>query len=262
MSAVITEESGRKLAIQESEISPTIKETNERILVPISNPQTIVHLMDFAIMVKDTKSSEPIYSLTVVKDNEEADELVHKSNEMLEEVVKHASGADNEVKIITRIDLSVVSGITRALKETIATDLIMGWSTRITTTDRLFGTKIGSLLGNVWKNIFVCHFVHPINTSTRMIVLMPAYVEYEKGFGSLVKRVHTIALEAGVKVELYCTQKTNRAFKNKLEMLKSSIKIQHHLFNHLEDMYLIKKKLTKNDLLLVVSARKRTISHE
>src|SRR5699024_1197353 len=166
ISSFITEESGRKLAIQESEAAPEIRDTPEKILVPISNPETIVHLMDFAIMIRNTKSSDPIYALTIVKDNEEADERVHKSNEMLEDVVKHASGTDSEVQVITRIALSVVSGISRTMKEIKSSDLIMGWSTRISNTDRLFGSKIGFLLLKVWKNIYVYHTIIPTHHIT------------------------------------------------------------------------------------------------
>ncbi len=262
LSSFITENAGRKLAIQESEVAPVSQEGVERILVPISNPDTIAQLMDFAVMIRDGKSVAPIYSLTVVKDNEEAAERVPLSHKMLEEVVKHASGTDSEVQAITRIDLSVVSGITRAMKELMASDLIMGWSKRISTTDRLFGTKIGSLLGNVWKNIYVCHFVHPISTANRMIVVMPEYLEYEIGFSHLVQKIHVLALQAGVNILLYSTAKTHKVLLVELEKLKSAIKVQHVLFEHPEDLYLVRQKITKNDLLMVVSARKRTISYE
>ena len=262
ISSFITESAGRKLAIRESEVAPVMDGDTERILVPISNPETITHLMDFAIMIRNGRPSEPIYSLTVVKDDEEAAERIPMSNKMLEGVVKHASGTDSQVEIITRIDLNVVSGIARAMKELMATDLIIGWSSRISTTDRLFGTKIGSLLGNVWKNIYVCHFVHPISTSSRMVVVMPEYLEYEIGFAHLVQKIHFLALEAGVDVVLYSTHKTHEVLLSELEKIRSSIKIQHHLFEHPEDFYIIGKQVTKMDLLLVISVRKGTISYE
>lgn len=262
VASFITENSGRKLVIEADAALPEIHNEKERILVPISNPKTIEHLIDFSLMLKDKKSSEAIYSLTIVKDNKEANKWVSKSNKMQEAIVKHASGTDTNVQSITRIDLSVVSGITRAMKEISGTDLIMGWSTKISVTDRLFGTKMGTLTSNIWENIYATHFVHPVSTAKRMLVVMPNYVEYEIGFLPLVRKINTLAVVAGVDIKLYSSDKTyNKVFKE-LELIKSAVHIKHHVLTHLEDIQLLKKSTTKNDLILVISARKRTISYE
>lgn len=262
ISSFITENSGRKLAIQDNDSLPVVEEGAERILVPISNPDTIEQLMDLAIMIKDTKQKLPIFALTVVRDDEEADEKVLLSQKMLEGAIKHASSTDSKVQIVTRVDLNVISGITRAVKEVLATDLIMGWSHRISTTDRLFGTKMGSLLGNVWKTIYVCHFVQPWNTASRMIVMMPPHVEYEMGFAHLVHKINKLAQEAGADVVLYSTQKTFNILEKELSKAKSSLKIQHRLFQQPEDYRIAFRQVNRNDLFLAVSARKGTISYE
>ncbi len=262
VSSFITENSGRKLAVQENEALPEIEEEKERIMVPISNPDTIVSLMDFAVMLREERQNQPIFALEVVYDDHEAPQNVTQSRKMLKEAIKHVAATDTEVKVRTRVDLSVVSGITRAFKEVVGTDLIIGWSRRISTTDRLFGTKLGSLLGSIWKNIYVCHFVSPINTANRMVVLMPEYLEYEMGFGHVVRKIHFLAVETGVNLILYSTNETYTVLKRELDKLKSSVEIQHRLFKHPEDFYLIAHQIAKNDLFLVVSARKGTISYE
>ncbi len=262
VSSFITENSGRKLAVQESETLPQIEEEKERIMVPISNPDTIVSLMDFAGMLRDSRQNQPVFALEVVYDDHEAPQKVTESRKMLKEAIKHMAATDTEVKVRTRVDLSVVSGITRAFKEIVGTDLIIGWSRRISTTDRLFGTKLGSLLGSIWKNIYVCHFITPINTANRMVIMMPEYLEYEMGFGHLARKIHFLAMEAGVNVILYSTKETYKVLQQELDKLKSSMKIQHRLFKHPEDFYLIAQQIAKNDLFLVVSARKGTISYE
>lgn len=262
ISSFITENSGRKLAIHDSDAIPVVEEGTEKILVPISNPQTIEYLMDLAIMIKDTKQKQPIYALTVVRDDEEANEKVLLSQKMLEGAIKHASSTDSKVKIITRVDLNIVSGITRAVKEVLATDLIMGWSHRISTTDRLFGTKMGSLLSNVWKTIYVCHFVQPWSTASRMIVMMHPYAEYEMGFTHLVHKLTKLAQEAGADMILYSSRKTFGIFEKELSKIKSSQKIQHRLLLDPEDHKSVFEQVNRNDLFIAVSARKGTVSYE
>lgn len=262
VSSFITENAGRKLAIAESESVPELDPGREILLVPIFNPQTIEQLMDFSIMLKDAKQKQPIYALTVVKDDSEAGEKIQVSKKMLEKAIKHAANTDSIVQIITRVDLSVVSGITRAAKEISATDLIMGWSHRISTTDRLFGTKIGSLLENVWQTIYVCHFVHPLNTARKTVLVLPPHAEYETGFAHLVHKIHSLTRETGTNIDLYCTTKTKLVFEAEIQKIKSAVKIRHKIFEHPERLLTITRDLSRDDLLIAVSARKGTVSYE
>jgi hypothetical protein len=71
ISSLVTERAGRKLAIAESTKKVDISAGPNRILVPISNPATIEHLVDFAILLKEPHSGTPLYPLAVVKDAED-----------------------------------------------------------------------------------------------------------------------------------------------------------------------------------------------
>ncbi|HEX5552091.1 MAG TPA: cation:proton antiporter, partial [Chitinophagaceae bacterium] len=262
VSSFITENAGRKLALQERESLPESEENKERILVPISNPGTIEQLMDFAVMLRNVKQKEPIYALAVVKDDEEAVTKVKLSSKMLESVIKHASATDTEVQIRARVDLSVASGITRAAKEINATDLILGWSPKNRTTDRLFGTKLSNILENVWQTVYVCHFIHPLNTNKKMVVALPRYMEYEVGFAHLAHKIRTLAMEMGVTVTVACTPRTCEVFSKEMGKSKSSLSIQYVAFDRPEDLLNISRYMTPNDLIIVVNARKGTVSYD
>ncbi|GAA4319689.1 cation:proton antiporter [Compostibacter hankyongensis] len=261
VSSFITENAGRKLAIVESQALPEMEESRENILVPISNPETIEQLMDFAIMLKDPRQRTPIYALSIVKDDEEAGEKVLLSNKMLEKVIKHASATDSPVQIITRVDLNVVSGITRAAKEVTATDLIMGWSSRISTTDRLFGTKLGSLLLNNWQNIYVSRFLYPLNTTRKVVLIIPGNAEYEIGFAHCIRKVEALSRQAGADILLCTGKKTQDAFMRELGRSKNPVQVQFRVFDDLEDFLVISRSVSRHDLLIIISARKGTLSY-
>jgi Kef-type K+ transport system membrane component KefB len=262
VSSFITENAGRKLALQERESLSEAEVNKERIVVPISNPKTIEQLMDFAVMLRDTRQREPVYAVTVVRDNEEAVSKVQLSKKMLEEVIKHASATDTKVEIMARVDLSVASGITRSVKEVNGSDLILGWSSKIRTTDRLFGSKLVNILENVWQTVYVCHFIHPLNTNKRMLIALPAYLEYEIGFSHVVNKIRTLAVEMGVNIILFCTTKTQEIFAREMEKSKSSVAVQYRKLDHPEDMFDLSRFVTPNDLFIVASARKGTISYD
>src|SRR5690606_34645185 len=103
-------------------------------------------LLDFAIMVKNPKNKEPIYPLAIVKDDDEAKEKVVLSNKMLEKAIVHASATESDVQIITKVDLNIASGIIRAIKELMITEVVIGWNEKLRTTDRFFGTTLNNIL--------------------------------------------------------------------------------------------------------------------
>jgi hypothetical protein len=87
ISSLVTERAGRKLAIAESTKKVDISAGPNRILVPISNPATIEHLVDFAILLKEPHSGTPLYPLAVVKDAEDTPTQLVQQNKMLEHAI-------------------------------------------------------------------------------------------------------------------------------------------------------------------------------
>ncbi len=261
VASFVTENAGRKLAIIENEQLPEMAEGTERILVPISNPRTIEQLMDFAIMLKDHRQKQPIYSLAVVNDDEEAGEKVQLSKKMLERTIIHAAATDSEVQMITRVDLNVVSGIQRAAKEVAATDIIMGWNEKGRTTDRLFGSTLGNILENVWQTIYVCRFINPINTTKKLIVVVSRNAEYEIGFSHWANKIKALSEEAGADIFLYCGEKTKKEFLRETEKSKSGVKVQFSLFEDMEDFLILSREVTRDDMFIVIGARKGTVSY-
>ncbi|MDX5436557.1 MAG: cation:proton antiporter, partial [Pontibacter sp.] len=173
VSSFSTEKVARKLAILESRRKPDISQKPDRILVPIGNPKTIESLIDLAIMLKNADHKEPIYPLAVVIDNEHAEEEIYKKNKMLQEAITHASATDNDVQLVSKIDINVASGILRAIKELMITEVILGWNAKITTRDRIFGSVLDSLLDNTDEMILVCKIIQPLNTTGRIVVIVP-----------------------------------------------------------------------------------------
>jgi Kef-type K+ transport system membrane component KefB len=76
VSSFVTERAARKIAIQEKEFVRRTSDKIERILIPVSNPDNIQRLIDLTLMIKDQNSSEPIYPLSIVEDDAEADEKI------------------------------------------------------------------------------------------------------------------------------------------------------------------------------------------
>lgn len=261
----VTENAGRRLALQEAEQKPELPDQPERILVPVSNPERIEALLDFAVMIKDAKAPTPIYPLAVVQDNEEARDKIHLTNKMMEKAIIHAAATESNVQVVTRIDLNVSDGIARAAKELMISDVILGWTDKTSTTDRLFGNIFGTTMDNVlqsvWETVYVCNFLHPLNTTKKMVLVLPPNTEYELGFLHYMQKMFLLAKQAGAKLLVFCNARTQSITEAFITQSKLSVEVTFKQFEAIEDFLILSREVTRDDLVVVVTARKGTLSY-
>jgi Kef-type K+ transport system membrane component KefB len=260
-SSFITEKAARVLAIIENRKKPDLSEKPDRIMVPIANPKTIEDLVDLAIMLKNPQYHEPIYPLAVVIDNEHAEEEIFKKNKMLQEAIKHASATDHDVQLVSKIDTNVASGMLRAIKELMITEVVLGWNAKITTRDRIFGTVLDNLLKNTEQMILVCRIVQPLNTTNRIVVIVPANAELERGFLRWIRSVKLLSLQLGANVVFMSGRRTMNRLKAEVKAKKPDIEAEYLLRPTMHEFEHNKTGIGKDDMVMVISARKGTVSY-
>ena len=260
-SSFITEKSARVLAIIESRRKPDLSEKPDRIMVPIANPKTLENLVDLAIMLKNPQYHEPIYPLAVVIDNEHAEEEIFKKNKMLQEAIKHASATDHNVQLVSKIDINVASGILRAIKELMITEVVLGWNAKITTRDRIFGTVLDNLLKNTEQMILVCKIMQPLNTTNRIVVMVPTNAELERGFLRWIRSVKLLSLQLGAKVVFMAGRRTLNRLKTEVKANKPAIEAEYLPRPTMGEFEQNKTGIGKDDMVIVISARNGTVSY-
>src|SRR5690606_10840184 len=261
IASFVTESAARKLVVLESNKKPELPETHERILVPLANPATVEERIDYALYISDKDSTDPIYPLAVVRDDEEAQQKLLESGKMLEKALKHASAAETPVELLTRVDLNVSNGITRAVKEHLITHIIMGWIER-SATDRFFGSILDNLLNNCGQMVSVVRFRQPLNTLRRMVLVVPRNAQLEPGFHRWIKKIKNLSRESGVDVIVYCHGDLIRMLQNLLVDKKPSVSAVFKNLDDPQDILVVSKDLREDDMLVVVCARRGTISYQ
>lgn len=261
VSSFITEKAGKTLAIIESRRKPDLSEKPDRILVPIANPATIENLIDLSIMLKNPDYHEPIYPLAVVIDNEHAEEEIFKKNKMLQEAIKHASATDHDVQLVSKIDLNISSGILRAIKEMMITEVVLGWNAKITARDRIFGSVLDNLLENTEQMILVCKIAQPLNTTRRIIVFVPLNADLERGYLRWIRSVKTLSVQLGAKIVFRGRRRSLNKIRQTIASSKPAVEAEFEPLSDFKEIEDMKTKLVKDDMIVVVSARKGTISY-
>lgn len=260
----VTANAAKKLAIIDSVDIPTTINVQERILIPV-NEEGDQDLLDFAVMLNASQQKTPVYMLTVMQDEEGLKEKVAQNNKNMESAIRHGAETETRVFSIIRVDLNVVNGITRAVKEMLISDVVIGWSDKNSSTtgyffNTLFGTTTQNVLESVWETVFVCRLQHPISTTSKAYVFLTKNAEFEIGFAHWVKRLSTLAKQAGFRMTICGSASTQEAFKREINKNKISIDLTFKNFEALEDLPAT-REISSNDLLVVVSARNGTISH-
>jgi len=260
------EKAAKKIALSEEkdlsvENLKTRTERSEQILLPVSDLSSVESLLDFALIVKDKNSENPISLLSVVPNDEEAEVNLLKYKKELEKYIEQGSAAETKVNTITTIDHNQASGIARISKETSADIVIMKWPEKSGIFDYIFGDKMGTIINKVDRILVFCHIVKPLIEKKRLIYICPPFAERENGFKLIVSKVMRTAQEYSASVMIYAEERTYNAMQNIVKESKLPGKLNFTPFSDWDDFLIISKDIQPTDLIILNSARRGSVSY-
>jgi Kef-type K+ transport system membrane component KefB len=264
VSTFATEKAAKQMILQTEGDLPAEVSTgslHEHILLPIANIDNFEKLLDFAILIKDRKSDYPVSILTVVPNDEEAELNVIKARNSLGSFIRHASAAETDVTIIATIDHNVASGIARTSIEIMADILVLGWPRRAGMIDRLFGEKIYSIIDSADKTTFICDFVQPLAIHKRMLIASLPLSEHESGFDLWFLKMVKLSQELSMPVVYFCNEATRESVVRRMKQFQLYAPVEFVLFTTWNDIPELAERIQPDDLFVLVSARKGSVSH-
>lgn len=260
VSSFVTERAARKIAMTEKETSKKIIDRTERILIPVSNPENIARLIDLALLIKDPKSSEPIYPLSIVEENAEADEKINVVKKVIDGVVEQISSGDKKVQVLKKVDLSIVDGVARTAKAYSISDILISWKAQQVNSNLIFGNIADNLLVKTRQSVIISKIIQPLNTYNRVVVILTPNAELESGFNLVVKKMNILLKQIGNHTSLYGQQKTIDAFANLIQDKKRDF-YNYQLVSDYEDSEIL-EQVKEDDLFVFLSGRKQTVSYD
>lgn len=262
VSSFVTEQAGRKMAIEGSKRKPHTGSKPERILVPVANPKNVGRLIELATYIKDPAMPEPIFPLSVIKDTEDAEEKLHITNKEMIESLAFTHDVAVNIQPITRVDLNVSNGISRAIKELFITTVVLGWNARISTRQWIFGSILDQLLNRMTQMIMVCKLAEPLNTYRQIEIVVTKAAQYESGFPGWIMAVKRLASQIGTKLNVIAHEDDMETIQSAFSKLKPSVELSFSSSADNSDLRAIAKGAKKDKLFIFISARRTTISHE
>ena len=262
ISSVVTERAARKMVTQENLMEGSEGKEQERILIPVANPETIEGLVGMALMMRHPKQKESLVALSVINDNNtsETKELIGKRN--LERTAMIAAAADASVKTVLRYDLNIAQGIIHTQKEYAVTDIVIGLHRKTNLMDSFFGTMTENLLKGTNRQIMIAKLLMPVNTLRRIVVAVPDKKKKKKGFLKWMTQLCRMGKQLGCRVHFFATEDTLKHLRALTEKQEANTFTEFSLLEEWDDLLLLTGQVNYDHLFVVVSSRKGSISYQ
>ncbi len=266
VATLATENAAKKMLAESKDLNPEeIRKSEsfkmETILLPLANIVNFDKLVEFAILIKDKSSENPVSILSVVPNDEQAELNIAQAKTKLEDFVVQASASETMVDITATIDQNAAAGISRKSKELIADLIVMGWPTS-SGKNEVIGEKMAEIINETFKTVFICQPLKPWATNERLIVAAPPKIEEMEGFELWIKKSIKIAEELSVPIIVNCSTKTRKAIEDMVDELNLRAPFEFNEFNEWEDFLIISKGIRDLDIVMFVTARKDTAAYQ
>lgn len=230
------------------------EDTEEKILIPISNEVTVDELINLGMMVKSRKNKDGLFALSIV-DNKKTDPTGDKhAKKILHKAAMTASATDTLLHQLLRYDLNLVNGITSVAKEHHVTDLILGLHVSKGISQSFLGNLTEGILTKLNRTILIYKPAQPLSTIKRHVVIVPDAAEKEMGFPFWLIKVWNIARNSGATLLFYANKDTLKIIKD--VQLKHPIACAFKEFNKEDDFLALADSFQKDDNLIIVLSRK------
>ncbi len=263
VSTVTTERAARKIRIRitAEELSHDELTPGEyaRQIVAVANPVTSEGIMRLALFMRAPENHNYITAL-FVRNNDDS-RVVQMGRNALRSAVAVADGMDVEIKPVERFDLNIVSGLTNVSHEERATEMVIGLHRKSNIVDTFYGTMIEQLLKSTNKMVMMSRCFIPVDTVNRIVVTVPEKAEFETGFKLWVMRVANLGAQVAARLVFISYPATAEFIRSVIEEERIEVRHDYRNMNTWDDFILLSSEIEEEDLLVVVSARKGSISY-
>lgn len=266
ISSVITEHAARTMALSETndDMEALKKKEEERMLVAISNPETVESLVNMALMMREPKSKRELLGVTVAVEYDEAKKQgkLAEQRRNLERAVRIASAVDVPMKTRCRLSTNIVSGILHTVSEMNASEIVLGLHRKHGLLDSFLGNFTQSLLNGTHRQLMIVKSLVPANVMRRIVVAVPPNAEYEAGFYKWVERIARIGVQLGCRVHFWGHTDTLPRIKGFIHKFYDGVRTEYTVLDDWNDLLLLTGHINYDHLLVIVSARKGSISYQ
>ena len=232
--------------------------TFARQLVAVANPMTSEGLMKMAAFMRNPRNRQPVTTLFVRSSDE--GRTVSAGRDAMQAASAAASAMDLDVEEVERFDMNIVSGLVNVARERHSTDLIIGLHRKSNIVDTFYGSLIDGLLRMTARMVIISRCFIPVDTVQRLVVVVPRNAEYETGFRAWMARVCNLASQLGCRILFMAYTPSCRFIEEAIREGEYPVRRTYRAMNSWDDFIVLSGEIGDEDLLMIVSGRKGSVS--
>ena len=266
ISSIITDRSAQKIILRDKEL-PNAEDDNkrgsdEKILIPVKYPEYADNLMSLAFLVRNQKLNRGLVCLNVVYDDEDMRYNQEQGRQLLDHCSQLAAATDVMTQTQVRIAANIANGIKHAFNEFQCSEIIIGMHMHPEVSPKFWGEFHQSLFNGLNRQIIMARIKQPLNTIRRIQVVVPSRAEFEPGFYRWVERLARLAGNLECRIQFHGREDTLSFINEYITNRHHEVRADYTLMSHWNEMPRIASQIADDHMLVVVTARKGTVSHK
>ena len=218
--------SGSRLAIAEAQRAGAAVDAPERVLVGLSNPGRLDHLIDLAFMFRRRGSTEPVIPVSIIPESEDNEIELSKAEALLAKAIVKGSEAGVPMAPATGSSVSVAEGIRAISTEKAASLIVLGWSRAPKFSRAIFGSVIEQVLDGSPALVVVARLAKPARDISRTILVLPPLIERHPGYGRGLQALSVFLSRTGSHLSIYAQRPNGQAARDAASRLRARGQIQ------------------------------------
>lgn len=252
----------QNIALSESlsgDIDGTEVESDERILIPLRNLDTVEELVNLGNTVKSKGKQSQLIGLNILNSYHNSSLDEKNAQKLMEKAEKASAASDNVLIPVIRYDSNIVNGITNAAKENKVTDIIIGLHHKSGISGSFLGTMSEGILSRNNITIMIYKGLQPLSTIRRNLVFIPHNAEKEVGFPYWLLRIWNIGRNTGSILVFYSTPEIIKLLS--AVHLDHPVEAQFNEFTDWEDILVLSREVRVDDNLIFILSRPNYASY-
>lgn len=265
ISSLLTDWSSQKIILRDKELPEAEDEkkgNDEKILIPVRYPEYADSLMDLALLVRNQKLNRGLVCLNVVYDDKDMRYNQEQGRQLLDHCSQLAAATDVMTQTQVRIAANIANGIKHAFNEFQCSEIIIGMHMHPERSPKFWGEFHQSLFNGLSRQIIMARVIQPLNTIRRIQVAVPSRAEFEPGFYRWLERLSRMAGNLDCRIQFHGRTETLALVNEYIQNRHHEVRADYALMNHWNEMPQLAAQISNDHMLVVITARKGTVSYK
>ena len=265
ISSLLTDWSSQKIILRDKELPEAEDEkkgNEEKILIPVRYPEYADSLMDLALLVRNQKLNRGLVCLNVVYDDKDVRYNQEQGRQLLDHCSQLAAATDVMTQTQVRIAANIANGIKHAFNEFQCSEIIIGMHMHPERSPKFWGEFHQSLFNGLSRQIIMARVIQPLNTIRRIQVAVPSRAEFEPGFYRWLERLSRTAGNLDCRIQFHGRTETLALINEYIQNRHHEVRADYALMNHWNEMPQLAAQISNDHMLVVITARKGTVSYK